>query len=72
MHPKDNSLFYVLDTLDIIVYFFYPIASIMIVLLAILNDVPVMMIAYDNVHHSAQPERWNRCKKGGIGVQYWE
>ena len=31
----------------------------MIVLLAILNDMPIMAIAYDNVRHSAQPERWN-------------
>jgi H+-transporting ATPase len=46
-------------TLSIIVFNFYPITPLMIVLLAILNDMPIMAIAYDNVRHSAQPERWN-------------
>jgi H+-transporting ATPase len=31
----------------------------MIVLLAILNDFPIMMIAFDNVVASARPVRWN-------------
>jgi H+-transporting ATPase len=46
-------------TLSIIVFNFYPITPLMIVLLAILNDMPIMAIAYDNVRHSAQPERWD-------------
>ena len=36
-------------TLSIMVFDFYPVTAIMIVLLAIFNDVPIMMIAYDNV-----------------------
>ncbi len=31
----------------------------MIVLLALLNDAPIMAIAYDRVHYSNQPEKWN-------------
>jgi H+-transporting ATPase len=46
-------------TAAIIVYNFYPITALMIVLLAILNDLPVMTIAYDNVKYSDQPEKWN-------------
>ncbi len=36
----------------------YPITALMIVLLAILNDLPVITIAYDNVRYSNQPEKW--------------
>jgi H+-transporting ATPase len=31
----------------------------MIVLLALLNDLPIMTIAYDNVKYSNEPEKWN-------------
>ncbi len=31
----------------------------MIVLLALLNDAPIMSIAYDNVKYSNKPEKWN-------------
>ena len=46
-------------TLSIIVFNFYPVTAIMIVLLALLNDAPIMSIAYDNVHYSNQPEKWD-------------
>jgi len=46
-------------TLSILVFNFYPITAIMIVLLALLNDAPIMAIAYDNVIYSDKPERWN-------------
>jgi H+-transporting ATPase len=46
-------------TLSIIVFQFYPVTALMIVLLAILNDMPIMTIAYDNVTYSSEPERWN-------------
>ena len=51
-------------TLAIIVFNFYPITPLMIVLLAILNDMPIMTIAYNNVRHS--PNR-----KGGICEAFW-
>jgi H+-transporting ATPase len=46
-------------TVSIIVFQFYPVTALMIVLLAILNDMPIMTIAYDNVKYSNQPEKWN-------------
>lgn len=55
-------------TLSIIVFNFYPITPLMIVLLAILNDMPIITIAYDNVRHSAQPERWNMRTVLGIST----
>jgi H+-transporting ATPase len=45
-------------TFSIIVFNFYPVTAVMIVLLAILNDVPIMAIAYDNVRVVAHPMRW--------------
>jgi H+-transporting ATPase len=45
-------------TASILVFQFYPVTALMIVLLAILNDIPIMTIAYDNVRYSNQPERW--------------
>jgi H+-transporting ATPase len=46
-------------TISIIVFNFYPITALMIVLLALLNDAPIMTIAYDNVLYSNKPEKWN-------------
>jgi H+-transporting ATPase len=46
-------------TLSILVFNFYPVTAIMIVLLALLNDGAILTIAYDNVHESDRPERWN-------------
>lgn len=46
-------------TLSIIFFNFYPITAIMVVLLALLNDAPIMTIAFDNVKGSDKPEKWN-------------
>ena len=46
-------------TASIVIFNFYPVTPLMIVLLAILNDIPIMTIAYDNVKYSSQPEKWN-------------
>ena len=46
-------------TLSIIAFNFYPLTAIMIVILALLNDLPIMMIAYDNVKIHEHPVRWN-------------
>jgi H+-transporting ATPase len=55
-------------TSSIIIFKFYPITPIMIVLLAILNDIPIMSIAYDNVKISDMPEKWNMRKILGIAT----
>lgn len=46
-------------TISILVFRFYPVTAMMIVLLALLNDAPIMTIAFDHVKYSLQPERWN-------------
>jgi H+-transporting ATPase len=46
-------------SLSILVFGFYPVTAVMIVLLAILNDFPIMMIAYDNVPVAPAPVRWD-------------
>ena len=45
--------------LAMIIYDFYPITTIMIILLALLNDLPIMTIAYDNTLLSEKPVRWD-------------
>ena len=46
-------------TLSIVAFQTYPVTALMIVLLALLNDMPIITIAYDNVRYSSEPERWN-------------
>lgn len=46
-------------TLCILIYNFYPITAMMIILLALLNDLPIMTIVYDHTLLSLQPVRWN-------------
>lgn len=46
-------------TLSIVVFNFYPITALMIILLALLNDIPILAIAYDNSKIHATPVRWN-------------
>ena len=46
-------------TLAFIIFNTYPVTAIMIVLLALLNDIPVMLIGYDNARVDTYPIRWN-------------
>jgi H+-transporting ATPase len=55
-------------TASILVFKFYPITALMIVLLALLNDAPIMSIAYDNVIYSDKPESWNMRAILGIAT----
>jgi H+-transporting ATPase len=62
-------------TLSIVVFNFYPVTAVMIVLIAILNDFPIMMIAYDNAPVAARPVRWDMHRVltissvlGGLGM----
>ena len=45
--------------LAMIAFNFYPITAIMIILLAFLNDVPIMTIAYDHTKLDPKPVRWD-------------
>jgi len=55
-------------TLSILVFDFYPVTAVMIVLLALLNDAPIMTIAYDNADFSKTPVRWNMRTVLGIST----
>jgi H+-transporting ATPase len=55
-------------TLSIIIFQFYPVNALMIVLLALLNDMPIMTIAYDTVKYSDEPEKWNLRTLLGIAT----
>jgi len=44
---------------SILIFNFYPLTAVMIVILALLNDMPIMTIAYDNVRVQEKPARWN-------------
>jgi H+-transporting ATPase len=48
-----------LVTLVILIFSFYPVTAVMIVILAMLNDIPIMMIAYDHVKILEKPVRWD-------------
>ena len=49
-------------TASILIFNFYPVTAIMVVLLALLNDLPIMMIAYDNAPVALRPVRWDMAR----------
>jgi H+-transporting ATPase len=49
-------------TTSILIFNFYPVTAIMVVLLALLNDLPIMMIAYDNAPIALRPVRWDMAR----------
>ncbi|WP_457595757.1 plasma-membrane proton-efflux P-type ATPase [Hydrogenimonas sp.] len=46
-------------TLAIVIFHFYPITAVMIIVLALLNDIPILTIAYDNTKVRKMPVRWD-------------
>jgi H+-transporting ATPase len=55
-------------TLAILVFNFYPVTAVMIVMIAVLNDAAILSIAYDDVHYSDRPEKWNMRLVLGIST----
>jgi len=59
-------------TLAILTFNFYPVTAVMIILLALLNDGPIMMIAYDHTKVDPKPVRWRMNEvltlAGALGV----
>ena len=61
--------------LAIFIYNFYPMTALMIIMLAFLNDIPIMTIAYDRTPLSKKPVEWDMFRVtftasvlGGVGV----
>jgi H+-transporting ATPase len=54
-------------TLSILIFNFYPVTAVMIVLLALLNDAPIIAIASDRADYSQMPEKWNMKVVLGLG-----
>jgi H+-transporting ATPase len=61
----DIMLFVVLASL---VFSFFPLTAIMLVVLALLDDVPIMAIAYDNTEPENKPLRWNRARSFTVSI----
>jgi H+-transporting ATPase len=55
-------------TASIVIFNFFPVTALMLVLLALLNDLPIMTIAYDNVKYSDKPEKWDMRSLLGIAT----
>jgi len=55
-------------TLSILIFKFYPVTTVMIVLLALLNDGAILSIAYDRAHISNVPEVWNMHRVLGVAT----
>jgi H+-transporting ATPase len=61
------ALYRVTETLRIVIFFgvamvafgFYPLSAMMVVLLALLNDLPIMAVAYDNTALDEKPAVWD-------------
>ncbi len=51
-----------LMTLAIVVFNFYPVTALMIIVLALLNDIPILAIASDNTKVDPNPVRWNMAE----------
>ena len=55
-------------TFAILVFNFYPVTAIMIIMLALLNDIPILAIAYDRTKIDAEPVRWNNSELFGLST----
>jgi H+-transporting ATPase len=55
-------------TLSILVFNFYPVTAVMIVLLALLNDGPILAIAYDRTSMSPDPVAWRMHEVLGVST----
>ena len=46
-------------TAAIVIFQFYPVTALMIIILALLNDIPILTIAYDNTKINMKPVSWD-------------
>jgi H+-transporting ATPase len=55
-------------TASIVIFNFYPVTAIMIIILAFLNDLPILAIAYDRTKVDDKPVRWNMKEVMGVST----
>jgi H+-transporting ATPase len=55
-------------TFAILIFNFYPVTAIMIIILALLNDIPIITIAYDNTKLDPFPVKWNNRELFGLST----
>ena len=55
-------------TASIVIFNFYPVTAIMIIILAFLNDLPILAIAYDRTKVDDKPVRWKMKEVMGIST----
>jgi H+-transporting ATPase len=48
--------------LAMLIFGYYPLTAVMIIILALLDDIPIMAIAYDNTWLSPKPVRWEMSR----------
>ncbi len=64
---KSYTLYRVAETIRVIIFMFlaivafnfFPLTALMIIVLALLNDIPIIAIAYDNTKTDPNPVRWS-------------
>ncbi len=64
---KSYAMYRISETMRLLLFLFlsmlifndHPLSAIMIILIALLNDIPIMMIAYDNMPVNKEPTSWN-------------
>ncbi len=64
---KSYTIYRIAETIRIIIFMtlaiglfeFYPVTALMIIVLALLNDLPILAIAYDNTKVREAPVRWD-------------
>jgi H+-transporting ATPase len=55
-------------TMTILIFSVYPVSAVMLVLLSLLNDLPIMTIAYDNARIHEKPVSWDMRKVLTIAI----
>ncbi|MBX8639664.1 MAG: plasma-membrane proton-efflux P-type ATPase [Thermoplasmata archaeon] len=53
-------------TVAIVIWHFYPISALLLIVLALLNDLPIIAVSTDNVLFHNTPERWRMKYIGGL------
>lgn len=73
---KSYSIYRVAETIRILIFTamvilifdFYPVTALMLVLIALLDDIPVMTIAYDRTETVNSPQRWDMYQVLGMST----